>query len=217
MSSFFGRGSTPSPSSSSGAINSAKVEMAEMQMDSVSDMFHRLVNSCFDKCVSTRFTDSDLSKGESVCIDRCFVKYMDSSVKIQDVMQAVNQQKTGGGGGGSGSGFAFWVYKKWIRGILGLRWWPLLTGVQSFPTSSMYIILLWSVLQMTFAFDKSHVCMPCPSPSSLANSKMFPQNWCGFEVWTTHPRTPHYLSLRTSKMKRGNLRDNKRIAGCWST
>lgn len=65
-------------------------------------------SSCFDKCVPTRFADSDLTKGESLCIDRCFAKYMDASIKIQDVMQAVNQQKAGGSGGGGGtSGFSF--------------------------------------------------------------------------------------------------------------
>lgn len=37
----------------------------------VTDTFNKLVSSCHAKCVSTRYAEPDLNKGESVCIDRC--------------------------------------------------------------------------------------------------------------------------------------------------
>lgn len=40
------------------------------QLDMITDVFNRLVESCHKKCISTRYAEPDLLKGESVCIDR---------------------------------------------------------------------------------------------------------------------------------------------------
>ena len=40
------------------------------QLDMITDVFNRLVDSCHKKCISTRYAEPDLNKGESVCIDR---------------------------------------------------------------------------------------------------------------------------------------------------
>lgn len=37
----------------------------------ITDVFNRLVDSCHAKCISTRYAEGDLNKGESVCVDRC--------------------------------------------------------------------------------------------------------------------------------------------------
>lgn len=36
-----------------------------------------MTTACHKKCVIPRYKDSELTKGESVCIDRCVAKYMD--------------------------------------------------------------------------------------------------------------------------------------------
>lgn len=36
----------------------------------ITDVFNRLVSSCHAKCISTRYLEPDLNKGESVCVDR---------------------------------------------------------------------------------------------------------------------------------------------------
>lgn len=36
-----------------------------------------MTTTCHKKCVIPRYKDSELSKGESICIDRCVAKYMD--------------------------------------------------------------------------------------------------------------------------------------------
>lgn len=40
------------------------------QLEMVTDTFNKLVSSCHQKCISTRYMEPDLNKGESVCIDR---------------------------------------------------------------------------------------------------------------------------------------------------
>ncbi|KIJ47327.1 hypothetical protein M422DRAFT_226449 [Sphaerobolus stellatus SS14] len=100
MASLFGRGGGGSQNA---GVNSAKVEMAELQMDMMTDMFQRLSNSCFNKCVSTRYSENNLTAGESLCIDRCVAKYIDTTNKVGERMQA-----SGGGpgvGGASPGGF----------------------------------------------------------------------------------------------------------------
>ena len=44
--------------------------------------------SCYSKCISQRFTEGDLNKGENVCIDRCVSKYNDVQKKIGEKLQA---------------------------------------------------------------------------------------------------------------------------------
>lgn len=60
-----------------------------------------LQKNCQKKCIPTDYREAELNKGESVCLDRCTAKYLDTSVKVSDIMQqqgqAVGQQ--GGGGG----------------------------------------------------------------------------------------------------------------------
>jgi import inner membrane translocase subunit TIM10 len=59
--------------------------------------------TCHNKCVSTRYAEADLNKGESVCIDRCVAKYFEVNKTVGEKLQAVgaNAQAAGGAGGGS--------------------------------------------------------------------------------------------------------------------
>ncbi|RDX56100.1 hypothetical protein K466DRAFT_471927, partial [Polyporus arcularius HHB13444] len=83
--SFLGRGSGPS----SGGINQDRVDMATQELDMITDIFNRLVTSCHAKCISTRYAEGDLNKGESVCIDRCVAKFFEVNKKVGEKMQAV--------------------------------------------------------------------------------------------------------------------------------
>ncbi|KAI3378294.1 hypothetical protein SNEBB_007142 [Seison nebaliae] len=51
-------------------INSLEVEMMK-------DLYERMVSSCREKCIGSSYRNSDLSKGENVCLDRCVAKYLD--------------------------------------------------------------------------------------------------------------------------------------------
>lgn len=42
----------------------------------------RLADTCFKKCVSSDYKDTELNKGESVCLDRCVHKFVESFQKV---------------------------------------------------------------------------------------------------------------------------------------
>lgn len=68
--SFFGIGGSSSSGNNAPVANSAQIEAATAELDMITDVFNRLVSSCHAKCISTRYAEPDLNKGESICIDR---------------------------------------------------------------------------------------------------------------------------------------------------
>ncbi len=101
-----------------------KIAAAETEIEMVSDMYNRfvaslsstavriinltcamecrLVRSCTKKCIPPDYRESDLNKGESVCLDRCVAKFFDVNVKVSEKMQGEAAGRTGGGGMGFG-------------------------------------------------------------------------------------------------------------------
>ena len=53
-----------------------------MEIDIITDMFQRMNSSCMKKCISPKYRDAELTKGESVCLDRCVAKFVDVHSKI---------------------------------------------------------------------------------------------------------------------------------------
>lgn len=82
--SFFGLGgsnSTPQLSSDE------KIKAAESELDMVTTMFNQLLDSCYRKCFDKGYDSGDLSKNESLCVDRCVSKYFAANVKVGETMQ----------------------------------------------------------------------------------------------------------------------------------
>ena len=48
---------------------------------------HFINRSCHSKCISPRYADADLNKGESVCIDRCVAKFHEVQKKVGEKLQ----------------------------------------------------------------------------------------------------------------------------------
>ena len=65
----------------------------------------RIVDACHRKCIPPKYGDSELNKGESVCIDRCVVKYLEVHQKVgqkfQGQMEAANAAAAAAGGEGA--------------------------------------------------------------------------------------------------------------------
>lgn len=61
---------------------------------------------CQAKCIPVDYRESELNKGESVCLDRCVSKFFETYQKISEIMQDQQQQAQARGGGGAG-GFGF--------------------------------------------------------------------------------------------------------------
>ncbi|KAI9829996.1 MAG: protein transporter tim10 [Phylliscum demangeonii] len=83
-----------------------KIAAAELELEMVSDMFNRLVHSCTKKCIPDDYRESDLNKGESVCLDRCVSKMFEVNVKVSEKMQEVSGSRGGAGGMNFGGGGA---------------------------------------------------------------------------------------------------------------
>ncbi|EKM48001.1 uncharacterized protein PHACADRAFT_266603 [Phanerochaete carnosa HHB-10118-sp] len=92
MSFLGGRGNTPA-----GSVNPERVEMAMQELDMITDVFNKLVSSCHTKCVSTRYAEGDLNKGESVCIDRCVAKFFEVNKKVGEKLQTMGGAAAGAG------------------------------------------------------------------------------------------------------------------------
>ncbi|KAJ6264487.1 hypothetical protein Dda_0633 [Drechslerella dactyloides] len=85
-----------------GPTSAQKIAAAEAELEMVTDMFNRLTNSCFKKCVPKEYRESDLNKGESVCLDRCVAKFFEVNVKVSEQMQSQAAGKQGGAPGTGG-------------------------------------------------------------------------------------------------------------------
>ncbi|EPS40079.1 hypothetical protein H072_6114 [Dactylellina haptotyla CBS 200.50] len=94
--SMFGFGGAQGPSSAQ------KIAAAEAELEMVTDMFNRLTNSCFKKCVPKDYRETDLNKGESVCLDRCVAKFFEVNVKVSEQMQNQAASRQGGAPGAGG-------------------------------------------------------------------------------------------------------------------
>ncbi|KAF1859315.1 hypothetical protein Lal_00009899, partial [Lupinus albus] len=49
--------------------------MAEKEMEYRVELFNKMTQSCFNKCVENKYKESELHMGENSCIDRCVSKY----------------------------------------------------------------------------------------------------------------------------------------------
>ncbi|RUP45846.1 Tim10/DDP family zinc finger-domain-containing protein [Jimgerdemannia flammicorona] len=78
------------------AVNPQNIAVAEQELEMVTDLFNRISNVCYNKCIPPKYAEDTLNKGESVCIDRCVAKFMDVNLKISELLQKRGQE--GGGG-----------------------------------------------------------------------------------------------------------------------
>ena len=72
-----------------GQLNEMPPELKEVVIAHESEKFSSLVTACLDKCVfSTKVHEDDLTKAESVCLDRCTAKFMEVLEKVgQELME----------------------------------------------------------------------------------------------------------------------------------
>ncbi|KAJ1769858.1 protein transporter tim10 [Coemansia sp. RSA 1813] len=74
----------------------AQIAAAEQEMEMVTEMFARLGKLCNKKCIIQRYSDEELTKAESVCLDRCVAKYFQVNRVVNDKLaklSAANQQQ----------------------------------------------------------------------------------------------------------------------------
>ncbi|OMJ26471.1 Mitochondrial import inner membrane translocase subunit tim10 [Smittium culicis] len=69
----------------------SQLAAAEQEMDMISDLFNRLSDACHKKCIINKYPDGDLTKGESVCIDRCVSKFFQVNKEVGDVLAKLSE------------------------------------------------------------------------------------------------------------------------------
>lgn len=99
--SFFGRKSDPPPSPPTVPAAAAPlppsgpslgVRMATIELEAMTNLFNKLSETCFDKCI-TKFNTAELQIGELSCEDRCAIKYMEAQTVVGEIFKKQNQQQ----------------------------------------------------------------------------------------------------------------------------
>lgn len=71
----------------------AKLQMMQdMEIEMMSDLYNRMTQACHRKCIPPKYSEADLGKGESVCLDRCVAKYLDIHERIGKKLTAMSMQ-----------------------------------------------------------------------------------------------------------------------------
>ncbi|KAG6554966.1 hypothetical protein Mapa_003551 [Marchantia paleacea] len=68
--------------------------MAQQEMEYRVDLFNKLTQTCFEKCIERKYKESELNVGENSCIDRCVAKYWQVVTGIVGTM--LGSSKPGG-------------------------------------------------------------------------------------------------------------------------
>ncbi|OII77887.1 TIM10 DDP zinc finger domain-containing protein [Cryptosporidium andersoni] len=73
--------------------NSDTAQAAIVELNGLADMFKRIQETCWKKCISD-ISDSLLSPGEISCTDRCIAKYMETHTLIGNYLQGTSENKS---------------------------------------------------------------------------------------------------------------------------
>jgi len=74
-------------------VDASKMQLvAELEIEMMADMYNRMTSACHKKCVPPKYRDPDLSKGESVCIDRCVAKFLEIHERIGKKLTSISMQ-----------------------------------------------------------------------------------------------------------------------------
>ncbi|WAR01251.1 TI10B-like protein [Mya arenaria] len=76
----------------SGLTKQQEKLVADLEMEMMADMYNRMSTSCQKKCIPPRYKDAELTKGETVCIDRCVTKFMELHDLIGKKLTTMSQQ-----------------------------------------------------------------------------------------------------------------------------
>jgi len=64
--------------------------VAVTEMEMYNDLFGKMREVCFSKCLSRKHRDDNLALGEMTCTDRCVSKYMEAHEKVGVILQEAN-------------------------------------------------------------------------------------------------------------------------------
>lgn len=80
-------------------LDDEKLQLVQnLEIEMMSDMYNRMTSACHKKCIAPKYSESELGKGEAVCIDRCVAKYLDVHERIGKKLTQISMQEQSIGG-----------------------------------------------------------------------------------------------------------------------
>lgn len=77
-------------------LDDEKLKMVQdLEIEMMSDMYNRMTSACHRKCIPPKYGEPDLSKGESLCLDRCIAKYLDVHERIGKKLTQLTVEEEG--------------------------------------------------------------------------------------------------------------------------
>lgn len=67
----------------------------DLEIEMMTDMYNRMTSACHRKCIPPKYSEPDLGKGESICLDRCIAKYLDVHERIGKKLTQMSMQDGG--------------------------------------------------------------------------------------------------------------------------
>lgn len=64
----------------------------EIEQEMWQELHQRLTKVCLKKCIPPKYKETELNKGEGVCIDRCAAKYLEMHDLIGKRLNAVQEE-----------------------------------------------------------------------------------------------------------------------------
>ncbi|XP_076177520.1 translocase of inner membrane 10 [Ptiloglossa arizonensis] len=75
-------------------LNEEQIKLVrELEIEMMSDMYNRMTSACHRKCIPPKYKLEELTKGESVCLDRCVAKYLDVHERIGKKLTQVSMDE----------------------------------------------------------------------------------------------------------------------------
>ncbi|KAI0988285.1 hypothetical protein GJ496_011272 [Pomphorhynchus laevis] len=68
-------------------------EAGNLEMEMMQDMYSRMTGCCHRKCIGSTYKDSELTKGESICLDRCVAKYLEIYDRVGKTLSQFTEQQ----------------------------------------------------------------------------------------------------------------------------
>ncbi|CAL1688533.1 unnamed protein product [Lasius platythorax] len=75
-------------------LDESKLKLVqELEIEMMSDMYNRMTSACHRKCIAPKYSEAELGKGESICLDRCIAKYLDIHERIGKKLTQISMQE----------------------------------------------------------------------------------------------------------------------------
>jgi len=69
----------------------AKMQLAELE--GMRDLFQKITDLCFTRCIRGNYSKPELSRPESICVDECVIKFMNIHQQIGPILNEMAEEQ----------------------------------------------------------------------------------------------------------------------------